>query len=168
MSDWDDVLQSNVAEQFLSGNQADGRIAMDKALESYQQKGVSETGEVWLIGAGPGDPDLLTFRALRLMQQCDVVLHDRLVSPEILDLCRRDADRIYVGKRASDHAVPQEGINQLLVNLAKQGKRVVRLKGGDPFIFGRGGELEAFSHTESNLGYLYGLNRFANDLPKTD
>ena len=134
---WEKALEGPAAEAALSGDLEKAESLMAEELACH---GKQSLGEVYLVGGGPGDPDLLTFKALRLMQQADVVLYDRLVSKEVLELCRRDADRIYVGKRRDRHAMPQEEINQLLAKLAKEGRRVLRLKGGDPFIFGRGGE----------------------------
>ena len=135
---WDRVLQGAVAERILAGQfqEAEAVIEQELAPDALER----DMGEVYLVGAGPGDPDLMTFRALRLMQQADVVVYDRLVATPILDMTRRDARRIYVGKERNHHAMRQEEINRLLADLAKDGHRVLRLKGGDPFIFGRGGE----------------------------
>jgi uroporphyrin-III C-methyltransferase / precorrin-2 dehydrogenase / sirohydrochlorin ferrochelatase len=136
---WERIIQGPIAELVFSGKDTDAEQLLNEALTHGAEPG-EHLGEVYLVGAGPGDPDLLTFRALRLMQQCDVCVYDRLVSAPIMDLVRRDAEFIYAGKARNDHAIPQEEINQLLARLANAGKRVLRLKGGDPFIFGRGGE----------------------------
>lgn len=132
---WERFLDSPAAEAALQGDTLSAEAAFSALLDERPPG-----GEVYLVGAGPGDPDLLTFRALRLMQQCDVVLYDRLVAPEILERVRRDAERVFVGKRRNQHTVPQDEINAELVRRAQVGQRVLRLKGGDPFIFGRGGE----------------------------
>ena len=134
---WETVVQGPIAEMVFSGKEEAAREAMHTAVDKNV---MPDRGEVYLVGAGPGDPDLLTFRALRLLQQADVIVYDRLVSEEILDLARRDADLVYVGKERDKHTLPQEDINKMLARVAKKGKRVLRLKGGDPFIFGRGGE----------------------------
>ena len=135
---WENVLQGRIAELVFSGKKQEAENQLIELISNAET--TDNTGEVYLVGAGPGDPDLLTFKALRLMQQADVVVYDRLVSPEILDLTRRDSEKIYVGKQRQNHSLPQNSINELLATLAKKGKRIVRLKGGDPFIFGRGGE----------------------------
>jgi uroporphyrin-III C-methyltransferase/precorrin-2 dehydrogenase/sirohydrochlorin ferrochelatase len=133
---WQTTLDSDIATQVLSGNQ-------HSADEKVQQKlaGIETTkGIAWLVGAGPGDPELLTLKALRRIQTADVIVHDRLVAPQILTHARKDADKISVGKQNGVEGITQTEINSLLVKLVRQGKRVCRLKGGDPFIFGRGGE----------------------------
>jgi uroporphyrin-III C-methyltransferase/precorrin-2 dehydrogenase/sirohydrochlorin ferrochelatase len=137
---WESMIDGPVADLFLQSRQADAKALVEADLETASSEAASGVGEVYLVGGGPGNPDLLTFGALRLMQRCDVVLYDRLIGPEILSLVRRDARRIYVGKRKNDHTMKQEDITATLVRLAQEGNRVLRLKGGDPFIFGRGGE----------------------------
>ena len=135
---WDCILQGRVAERVFSGHMREAEVLMENELgRGTLQPGM---GEVYLVGGGPGEPDLLTFRALRLMHQAEVVVYDRRVAKAVLEMTRSDAERIYVGKERDKHTMRQEEINQLLADLAKQGKRVIRLKGGDPFIFGRGGE----------------------------
>jgi uroporphyrin-III C-methyltransferase / precorrin-2 dehydrogenase / sirohydrochlorin ferrochelatase len=133
---WEKVFDSDV----VSAVQANQLSQAEQRLAQLVEQPVNIAGEVYVVGAGPGDAELLTLKALQLMQQADVVVYDYLVSPQIMQLVRRDAERICVGKRAGDHSVPQQNTNQLLVDLALAGKKVCRLKGGDPFIFGRGGE----------------------------
>ena len=149
---WERAFEGQVSQLMFAGNENEAiaqlQADLDSTAANITAKNVTDEsteaqntmGEVYIVGAGPGDPELLTFKALRLMQQADIVYYDALVSPQVLDLCRRDADKVFVGKKRSNHAVAQLGINELLVNSVKGGRRVVRLKGGDPFIFGRGGE----------------------------
>lgn len=150
---WETMFAGPIAEQLFSGQEERAAAQMDKFLEEAATDGDQlPRGEVYLVGTGPGDPDLLTFRALRLMQQADVVLYDRLIGDGILNLVRRDAERIYVGKMPKEHTVPQDEISQMLIRLAREGKRVLRLKGGDPFVFGRGGE-EIESLAENGVAF---------------
>jgi len=138
---WETMIAGPVAEHIFSGQIEQAQSLVENLLDEAVRDGDKQPiGEVYLVGTGPGDPDLLTFRALRLMQQADVVLYDRLIGEGILNLVRRDAQRIYVGKLPKNHTVPQEEIGKMLIRLAQEGKRVLRLKGGDPFVFGRGGE----------------------------
>ena len=148
---WEQMLNGKFLELVLSGQDEEAIKFLNIEIDNFDEQKKGE-GEVYLVGAGPGDPDLLTFRALRLMQQADVALYDRLVHPSIIDLIRRDAEKIYVGKQRDNHTVRQEEINELLVKYAKEGKRVLRLKGGDPFIFGRGGE-EIDSLVDNNISF---------------
>ncbi len=163
---WEQVIDGVIGEQVLAGNEERAGELLDEQLrdeklraEHDNREGNIRQGEVYLVGAGPGDPDLMTFKAMRLLQTADVVLYDRLVSTPIVEMARRDAERIYVGKRRAEHSMPQPEINQLLVDLAQQGKRVVRLKGGDPFIFGRGGEeIELLAHNKIAFQVVPGVS----------
>ena len=136
---WDTVLRGRIADAVFAGRYREAEAGL-LALLNDEPNMDAQVGEIYLVGAGPGDPDLLTIKALRLMQQADTVVYDRLVSTSIHQLLRPDIERIYAGKQASQHAMSQADINRLLVDLARQGKKVLRLKGGDPFVFGRGGE----------------------------
>jgi uroporphyrin-III C-methyltransferase/precorrin-2 dehydrogenase/sirohydrochlorin ferrochelatase len=135
---WEKILGGLLPTTLARGKADEAARIFEKALD--QSAAASSQGRVYLIGAGPGEPDLLTFRALQRLQEADVIVYDRLVAPAVVDLARRDAERLYVGKCRDAHSVPQDQISQLLVDLAQQGKIVARLKGGDSFIFGRGGE----------------------------
>ncbi len=149
---WEQMIDGTAGDLFLAGDTEGASKHIMATLEKGGEEPTFARGEVYLVGGGPGDPDLLTFRALRLMQRADVVLYDRLVGKGILELVRRDAERIYVGKLPDRHTLSQEEISQRLVDLARQGKRVLRLKGGDPFIFGRGGE-EIETLAENNIPF---------------
>lgn len=135
---WENALDGPVADLVYRGDLDQARQSLESQLQA--EPDAQPSGQVFLVGGGPGDPELITLKALRLMQQADVVVYDHLVSEDVLNLVRRDAERIYAGKQRQKHTLTQESINELLIRLAQEGKRVLRLKGGDPFIFGRGGE----------------------------
>jgi uroporphyrin-III C-methyltransferase / precorrin-2 dehydrogenase / sirohydrochlorin ferrochelatase len=138
---WETVVDGPIGAAALEGRDAEAEAALDALISDTEREGPqARRGTVFLVGAGPGDPELLTLKALRVMQDADIIFHDDLVTPEVLDLARRDAERVFVGKRAGRPCVEQDAINGLLVEAAGKGLRVVRLKGGDPFVFGRGGE----------------------------
>ena len=135
---WQDILDGPVADQVMAGKLETADAAFDAELGDATDSNAG--GEAWLIGAGPGDPELITRRGMQLLQRCDTVLYDRLAAPALLDLARRDAELINVGKQPGRESMSQEQINRLLVSRVASGQRVCRLKGGDPYIFGRGGE----------------------------
>ena len=152
---WEGMLRGPIAELVLAGKTPEAHTQMADAI----RKGAVRTGVVHIVGAGPGDPELLTIKALRILQDADIVFYDKLVGEGILDLIRRDADRVSVGKTKGYHSVPQEEIHSLLVAAAREGKRVVRLKGGDPFIFGRGGEeLQALEAEDITVEVVPGIS----------
>ncbi|MGB8926276.1 MAG: siroheme synthase CysG [Pantoea agglomerans] len=152
---WERFFNSERLAQTLANGDSE---RAEQITDQLFNADLHQQGEVALVGAGPGDAGLLTLKGLQLIQQADVIVYDRLVSDEILNLVRRDAERIFVGKRAGHHCVPQDEINQLLCEQAQRGKRVVRLKGGDPFIFGRGGEeLEALAQRQIPFSVVPGI-----------
>ena len=155
---WDRVFAGRIGEMALAGDEIGARRELIRLLDSARNETAPAIGMVHLVGAGPGDPDLLTMKAHRLLQRADVVVYDRLVAPEILAMARRDAERIYVGKRRAEHGLSQKEINQRLVSLARAGNSVVRLKGGDPLVFGRGGEeIEALTRAGISVEVVPGI-----------
>lgn len=159
---WERMIDGPVGDLFLAGDPAKAEARFQADLEAEAQGDTQAVGEVYLVGAGPGDPDLLSFKALRLMQRADVVLYDRLISDDILSLVRRDAERIFVGKLPQAHTMEQHDIQALMVKLAKEGNRVLRLKGGDPFTFGRGGEeIEALAEEQIPFRVVPGITAAA-------
>ena len=151
------IVDGPAARRFIAGD-IEGATRMARRLLAATSAAPRAPGEVTLVGAGPGDPELLTLKGLRALQDADVILHDRLVPPGVLDLARRDAQRICVGKAAGNIGSTQQEINALLIEHANQGKRVVRLKGGDPFVFGRGGEeLQALAAARINFSVVPGI-----------
>ncbi|MDA8869734.1 siroheme synthase CysG, partial [Methylophilaceae bacterium] len=151
---WEKFFDVENIQSFLNQNKT-----LTKKFNSLLRSMKNNTGEVYLVGAGPGERDLLTIRALHLMQKCDVCIYDNLVSDEVIELVRRDADMIFAGKKRDQHTFSQEKINDLLVKYAKKGKKVLRLKGGDPFIFGRGGEeIESLMSHKINFQVVPGIS----------
>ncbi|MBF6569447.1 MAG: uroporphyrinogen-III C-methyltransferase [Candidatus Binataceae bacterium] len=159
---WETIMRGPVAAAAMRGDRERAAGLMARAIASAAVGDLKPQGEVYLVGAGPGDPDLLTLKALRLMNECEVVLHDSLVAPEILTMVRREAELIDVGKRCGGHGVQQEQINSLMVELARAGKRVLRLKGGDPMLFGRAGEeIEALARAGISYQIVPGITAAA-------
>lgn len=162
---WEQVLSSSVVSLLSQNRHIEAETELNKQLDNQSTNHatpVQAKGEVYIVGGGPGDPDLLTIKALQLMQQADIVVHDGLISEQVLNLVRRDADRVNVSKSATHHSVPQEQINQMLIDYARQGHKVCRLKGGDPFIFGRGGEeVEALIAADINYQIVPGITAAA-------
>ncbi|WOR15674.1 siroheme synthase CysG [Hyphomonas sp. FCG-A18] len=155
---WEAALNGQPAELALQGDLEGARRALEALLRAHAGD-TNTVGPVHIVGAGPGDPELLTLKAFRLIQNADIVFHDRLVSDEIMDLVRRDAERVSVGKAKANHTVPQKDIHTLMIKAAREGKRVVRLKGGDPFIFGRGGEeVEALREADIEATVVPGIS----------
>jgi uroporphyrin-III C-methyltransferase/precorrin-2 dehydrogenase/sirohydrochlorin ferrochelatase len=159
---WERVVDGPIGALVLAGRQDEAEAALKDIRDASAFAGAKPSGQVegrvTLVGAGPGDPDLLTVKALRALQDADVIFHDELVSPEILDRARRDAARIPVGRRAGKPGIGQPAINRLMIEAARSGQRAVRLKGGDPFVFGRGGEeIEALRHAGVAYSVIPGI-----------